>query len=290
MIDEADVFQLFWSSASSQSEFVEQEWRYALTQRKPNFVRPGYWEDPFPQPPVELSQLHFQQLPVDISPSAGHLISEPIQKGTQILPKPLSRGQIVPSSLSLVVLVGALFAMILALAVGVAFWNPPSQTRTNPVIVNAPSFKLVPNTAGGGDDEEMVAGVEHRLTINHPRAGQLLFQIDARFAMPIEGGILVSTDPPAMEYRVTSLRDHGYVYFVSLSLDPPCEQLDADSVAWMGSEDVRLDFLSALQEAALHDNADLSRAKELILERFAQADICSGVPIVDLIRRSCRGL
>lgn len=62
-IDEADVFQLFWSHNSMHSPFVEQEWRHALALSRPNFVRPTYWEHPMPTgpglPPKELQQLHF---------------------------------------------------------------------------------------------------------------------------------------------------------------------------------------------------------------------------------------
>jgi hypothetical protein len=67
MIREADVFQLFWSSHSMHSPFVRQEWEYALSLGKPNFVRPTYWETPLPEapdlPPAELKRLHFQQIP-----------------------------------------------------------------------------------------------------------------------------------------------------------------------------------------------------------------------------------
>jgi hypothetical protein len=68
LIEEADVFQLFWSTNSMQSQFVEHEWRHALSLRRSNFVRPTYWEDPFPRdpqrnlPPEELAQLHFHCL------------------------------------------------------------------------------------------------------------------------------------------------------------------------------------------------------------------------------------
>lgn len=66
MIQEANVFQLFWSSNSMKSEFVRQEWQYALGLRRSNFVRPTYWEVPLPTvpeeklPPEELVRLHFQ--------------------------------------------------------------------------------------------------------------------------------------------------------------------------------------------------------------------------------------
>lgn len=68
LIRSADIFQLFWSTNAMQSRFVEQEWRYALTVPKPNFVRPLYWETPMPAdgarglPPEELGRLHFQPL------------------------------------------------------------------------------------------------------------------------------------------------------------------------------------------------------------------------------------
>ncbi len=70
MIDEADVFQLFWSQNAMRSTYVRQEWEYALRLRRASFVRPTYWEDPLPNlpeqnlPPPELSQLHFQRIQV----------------------------------------------------------------------------------------------------------------------------------------------------------------------------------------------------------------------------------
>ena len=65
LIDEADVFQLFWSSNSMRSPYCQQEWEHALALGRPLFVRPVYWEDPMPQdptlglPPVALRELHF---------------------------------------------------------------------------------------------------------------------------------------------------------------------------------------------------------------------------------------
>ena len=69
MIRQADLFQLFWSSNSMQSQYVRKEWEYALNLGRLNFVRPTYWEDPFPEdfllqlPPDELRKLHFQRIP-----------------------------------------------------------------------------------------------------------------------------------------------------------------------------------------------------------------------------------
>jgi hypothetical protein len=49
MIHEADIFQLFWSSNSMRSEFCRREWEYALSLGRSSFVRPVYWERPFPR-------------------------------------------------------------------------------------------------------------------------------------------------------------------------------------------------------------------------------------------------
>lgn len=68
LIREADVFQLFWSWNAMHSPFVRQEWEYALSLNRPNFVRPTYWEDPMPAsapdglPPPELTRIQFQRL------------------------------------------------------------------------------------------------------------------------------------------------------------------------------------------------------------------------------------
>jgi hypothetical protein len=68
MIDAADVFQLFWSSHAMRSEYVRQEWEYALALGRPHFIRPTYWEEPLPAteelPPPTLRRLHFQRIMV----------------------------------------------------------------------------------------------------------------------------------------------------------------------------------------------------------------------------------
>jgi hypothetical protein len=69
LIEEADVFQLFWSSNSMRSQHCREEWEHALALRRPLFVRPLYWEDPMPQdlalglPPVALLELQFVKVP-----------------------------------------------------------------------------------------------------------------------------------------------------------------------------------------------------------------------------------
>ena len=73
MIQDADVFQLFWSRRSMISPFVRNEWEYALSLRRNNFVRPVFWEQPMPTqpaeglPPPELQRLHFQAIDFDFS-------------------------------------------------------------------------------------------------------------------------------------------------------------------------------------------------------------------------------
>ena len=69
LIEEADIFQLFWSSNSMRSQYCREEWEHALALRRPLFVRPLYWEDPMPQdpalelPPVALRELQFVKVP-----------------------------------------------------------------------------------------------------------------------------------------------------------------------------------------------------------------------------------
>ncbi|HEX3999005.1 MAG TPA: toll/interleukin-1 receptor domain-containing protein [Pirellulales bacterium] len=66
LIRDADVFQLFWSKNSMQSEVVRREWEYAMSLNRDRFVCPTYWETPMPMaaglPPEQLKSLHFQKL------------------------------------------------------------------------------------------------------------------------------------------------------------------------------------------------------------------------------------
>jgi hypothetical protein len=70
MIDAADIFQLFWSTNSMSSKYVQQEYEYALSRSVPDFVRPVYWEKPFPErpdeglPPEQLRCLHFEEMTI----------------------------------------------------------------------------------------------------------------------------------------------------------------------------------------------------------------------------------
>jgi serine/threonine protein kinase len=102
MIAEADIFQLFWSSNAVVSSFVRQEWECALRLRRPNFIRPTYWEEPLPRspdkslPPEELLRLHFQRIhrvAASKSPGSRHkTIITPAGTGTtaQQPPEPMT--------------------------------------------------------------------------------------------------------------------------------------------------------------------------------------------------------
>lgn len=64
LIEQADIFQLFWSEKASKSIYVEQEWRHALALAdRSHFIRPVYWNQPMPHVPEELSHIHFSYQP-----------------------------------------------------------------------------------------------------------------------------------------------------------------------------------------------------------------------------------
>ncbi len=73
LIEEADVFQLFWSHNSMRSPRCREEWEHALSLQRPLFVRPLYWEEPLPEdpglelPPVSLRALHFVKIPLGLT-------------------------------------------------------------------------------------------------------------------------------------------------------------------------------------------------------------------------------
>jgi pSer/pThr/pTyr-binding forkhead associated (FHA) protein len=64
LIDESEVFQLFWSKRAAQAAYVRKEWEYALQLRHgEGFLRPVYWDVPMEPPPLPLRSLHFTYLP-----------------------------------------------------------------------------------------------------------------------------------------------------------------------------------------------------------------------------------
>ncbi len=74
-IDQADIFQLFWSPRSMYSQYVRHEWTYALSLGRPDFIRPVYWQSPRPSappdlPPPDLDRLHFMYLASEEPPAS----------------------------------------------------------------------------------------------------------------------------------------------------------------------------------------------------------------------------
>jgi hypothetical protein len=65
LIEQADIFQLFWSEFAAQSQAVEKEWKHALTlQNKGDaFIRPVYWKQPMTPPPPPLEPINFAYCP-----------------------------------------------------------------------------------------------------------------------------------------------------------------------------------------------------------------------------------
>jgi TIR domain len=111
LIEEADVFQLFWSTNAMRSEYVRREWEYALALERKGFIRPTYWEDPLPQdnelPPQALLDLHFARLPLStIGAAAAPLPTSPPRPRRHRLRK-------------LTLLVGAVAGLAAAAVVGV---------------------------------------------------------------------------------------------------------------------------------------------------------------------------
>lgn len=64
LIEQSDIFQLYWSTAATASSEVEHEWRMALGlgKTRDRFIRPLYWETPLPPIPDPLRHLHFSRL------------------------------------------------------------------------------------------------------------------------------------------------------------------------------------------------------------------------------------
>src|SRR5262245_54798627 len=97
LIEEADVFQLFWSRHAMGSAYCKQEWEHALALGRPNFVRPVYWEEPLPTspdgslPPEALRRLHFQKLFVE---SLTHPASLPASAPTPTGLSPMEQPQV----------------------------------------------------------------------------------------------------------------------------------------------------------------------------------------------------
>jgi hypothetical protein len=89
------------------SAYVRQEWEYALSLGRQNFVRPTYWETPLPEsatenlPPAELRRLHFQHLrssTIGYHPTAATSNSDDAEAPSQTPTAQAGRGEAVASA------------------------------------------------------------------------------------------------------------------------------------------------------------------------------------------------
>jgi len=86
LIEESDVFQLYWSNKARESENVTKEWKHALKilksgDKAKSFIRPCYWELPMPEIPEELRQIHFYKISIE-NLDFRKKIRKKIKKGT----------------------------------------------------------------------------------------------------------------------------------------------------------------------------------------------------------------
>ncbi|MFO0777981.1 MAG: toll/interleukin-1 receptor domain-containing protein [Nitrospira sp.] len=63
-IFDSDCFYLFWSENAAQSDYVRQEYLYALELGRPGFVQPYYWGDVCPERPAEFGDMVFTPLSI----------------------------------------------------------------------------------------------------------------------------------------------------------------------------------------------------------------------------------
>jgi hypothetical protein len=133
LIQQADIFQLFWSSNSMASPHVRREWEHALSLGRPDFVRPTYWEDPMPEqpglPPEALVRLHFQKM---CFPAAPALATEDPASPPQ---RPRRRTLTAVASAATLVVLGV-FA--LALVNQPASYTAPTAAMPSPSAIERP--------------------------------------------------------------------------------------------------------------------------------------------------------
>jgi hypothetical protein len=125
LIEHADVFQLFWSTHSMHSATCRRQWEAALETKRSGFIRPLYWEHPFPRgprlPPPDLEALQFVRLP---SWAHGTTTSQLWERPPRS-PPPMSAGE----------------------SVGVSVGVPPIDTSAQPP---APSRRAMPWAGASG--------------------------------------------------------------------------------------------------------------------------------------------
>ena len=161
LIDDADVFQLFWSSNSMRSPHVLREWEYAESLARPHFIRPTYWEEPLPSsdnpplPPDSLRRLHFSRLSALPAPPAQPPPAPMTAPAGTSPPPPRTRGRfrslVVPLALAVLgatTLSGVLLNNLRGADTPSAV-APPAATASAPQPRPTPS-RARPASASGG--------------------------------------------------------------------------------------------------------------------------------------------
>lgn len=116
LIEEADLFQLFWSSNSMRSEFVRQEWEHALASGKA--IRPTYWEEPMPRdeglPPEQIASLHFSKLELArLTAQIKNLPAQPPAAGSVVAGgPPLPHSHRIPTALLAAIPAFVMFSLL----------------------------------------------------------------------------------------------------------------------------------------------------------------------------------
>ena len=171
LIDEADVFQLFWSYNSMRSPHVRREWEYAESLARSHFIRPTYWEEPLPSsehPPLptdSLRKLHFSRLsalpaPPTTPPARPAAPASPpaAQSATSTSPPPRRRGRfralVAPLALAVLgasTLSGVLLSNLRGQDNSSSEQPPPAATVSSPQTPSA--SRTTPATPASADPE-----------------------------------------------------------------------------------------------------------------------------------------
>ncbi|HLL76357.1 MAG TPA: TIR domain-containing protein [Pyrinomonadaceae bacterium] len=191
LIEQAEVFQLFWSSNSMRSQFVRREWEHALSLRRPNFVRPTFWEEPMPRdgelPPEDLARLHFHRIQraVPAKPQPQSMPAAPAPASAALAPAPGASGlpKIVPMLLISVFFLGLMGAYLQS-----------SISGSRDSMMSAPQAS--PPAAG---EYELSQGAAMDRSIGYELMSRLELMVEEEFPDPNETRIVYPDDPLGLD-------------------------------------------------------------------------------------------
>lgn len=245
MIQEAQIFQLFWSKNSMVSPYVEREWQYALSLGRQNFVRPVYWEHPLPAipkqdlPPETLSRLHFQRIDVQavggdqrhnseadsrhLDEAFDHFHAAPVVDATEIAQVGLLNKQ--SSRLGLAIAKGV--SLIAVISFMLLFLMPKPQVTVSS-LASPISHEAELDTSGGGvvrDRSEASAGRSLLLIQNQQTAWTAFLPQDGSYEMDVQysndgptdlvGVMIDGQEAPSFDTKQTGTYGNGWNKFVT---------------------------------------------------------------------------